>query len=105
MDNENKNKASVTDQSLTVNEFCAAEKIGRTRLYQDWKQGKGPRFFYNGTRRRISEEARKEWRRQREHEAPNEAAVKAEARRRRLQHIDPARLDNDAATNWRASDA
>ena len=69
MDHENKNKASVTDPSLTVNEFCAAEKIGRTRLYQDWKQGKGPRFFYNGTRRRISAEARQEWRRKREQDA------------------------------------
>jgi hypothetical protein len=85
MDENNNKKTSVPDASLTVAEFCAAEKICRTRLYQDWKQGTGPRFFYNGTRRRISAEARKEWRRQREQDAPNEIAVKTEARRRRLQ--------------------
>jgi hypothetical protein len=72
MDGENKKKtASVSDPTLTVAQFCRAEQISRTRLYQDWKQGKGPRFFYNGTRRRISAEARKEWRRKREQDAAN----------------------------------
>ena len=84
MDSEN-NKRSVPDPSLTVNEFCLAERISRTRLYEDWKQGKGPRFFYIGNQRRISAEARIEWRRRREQDAPDEVTVKAEARRKRLQ--------------------
>jgi hypothetical protein len=58
-------KTTVPDPSLTVDEFCAAEKICRTRLYKDWSEGQGPRFFFNGNRRRISAEARKEWRRKR----------------------------------------
>ena len=29
----------VTDPSLTIAEFCAAEKIGRSKLYQLWREG------------------------------------------------------------------
>ena len=57
---------TVPDPSLTVDEFCAAEKVSRSQLYKDWNRGTGPRFYYNGTRRRISEESRREWRRARE---------------------------------------
>jgi hypothetical protein len=53
----------VSDPSLTPKEFCAAEKISRSMLYKLWGQGKGPRWFYVGTTRRISHEARQEWRR------------------------------------------
>jgi hypothetical protein len=59
----------VDDPTYTVNEFCAAERISRAQLYEDWSAGRGPRFFYNGKCRRISHEARIEWRRQREAEA------------------------------------
>ena len=59
----------VTDPSLTIAEFCAAEKIGRSKLYQLWREGRGPRFFLVGTHRRISHEARTEWRHQMENEA------------------------------------
>ena len=62
----------VTDPSLTIAEFCAAEKIGRSKLYQLWREGRGPRFFLVGTHRRISHEARTEWR----HQMENEAAAK-----------------------------
>jgi hypothetical protein len=55
--------------SHTVNEYCALEKTSRAQLYRDWNAGKGPRYFYNGNRRRISEEARREHRRQKEAEA------------------------------------
>jgi hypothetical protein len=57
---------TVPDPSLTVDEFCAAEKVSRSQLYKDWNRGTGPRFYYNGTRRIISAEARREWRRERE---------------------------------------
>ena len=53
----------MTDPSLTINEFCAAERISRAKLYTLWAEGKGPRWFSIGTHRRISHEARVEWRR------------------------------------------
>jgi len=52
--------------SLTINEFCLAEKISRSQLYEDWQNGIGPDFFLVGSHRRISHEARERWRRQRE---------------------------------------
>ena len=59
----------MTDRSLTLNQFCEAEQVSRSMLYKLWKQGKGPRWFNVGNNRRISHEARTEWRRQREAEA------------------------------------
>lgn len=67
-------EAVMTDQSLTISEFCAAEKLSRSMLYKLWSEGKGPRFFNIGIHKRISSEARTEWRRQREAEAATEAA-------------------------------
>jgi hypothetical protein len=61
--------AALADPTLTITEFCAAEKISRTALYKMWAEGKGPRWFNNGTKRLISYEARQEWRRAREAEA------------------------------------
>lgn len=55
--------------SYTINEFCSVERISRSQLYEDWKADKGPRFYWNGKHRRISYEARVEWRRRREAEA------------------------------------
>ena len=70
----------MDDPSYTVNEFCAAERISRSQLYEDWKADKGPRFYWNGKHRRISHEARGEWRRRREAEAAAlEAALGDEA--------------------------
>jgi hypothetical protein len=59
---------SVSDPSLTIQEFCAAEKISRSMVYKLWSEGKGPRFFNIGTVKRISHEARQQWRREREAE-------------------------------------
>jgi hypothetical protein len=63
--------------SLRILEFCAAEKVSRSELYKLWNQGrcaerpfgKGPRFFFVGVSKRISPEARADWRREREAEA------------------------------------
>jgi len=55
--------------SLTIDEFCRNERISRWKLYEMWKQGRGPRFYLNGPRRRISAEAADDWRRQMEAEA------------------------------------
>ena len=59
----------MQDASLTINEFCQLEKVSRSKLYQLWNAGKGPRYHLVGAHRRISAEARSEWRRQLEAEA------------------------------------
>ena len=71
----------MDDHSYTTNEFCAVERVSRSKLYEDWRDNKGPRFFWNGKQRRISHEARLEWRRRREAEAAAalEAALGDEA--------------------------
>jgi predicted DNA-binding transcriptional regulator AlpA len=35
----------IADRSLTVDEFCEAERMSRTQLYKRWKEGRGPRYF------------------------------------------------------------
>ena len=50
------------DKSETVGEFCEAERITRGMLYKLASQGKGPKFYQIGNRRRISPEDHKEWR-------------------------------------------
>jgi hypothetical protein len=57
------------EPSYTVCEFCEAERISRVALYAFWKQGKGPRFDYNGRCRRITHHARQDWQAAREAEA------------------------------------
>ena len=59
----------IIDPSYTVDEFCTAERVCRSKLYDLWKQGKGPRFYWNGRERRITHQARLDWQRQREAEA------------------------------------
>jgi hypothetical protein len=57
------------EPSYTVDEFCAAERISRVKLYELWKQGKGPRFYNNGRCRRITHKARLDFQDEREAEA------------------------------------
>ena len=52
--------------SYTVDDFCEAERICRAQLYALWRQGKGPRFYLVGHRRRITPQARREWQAARE---------------------------------------
>jgi hypothetical protein len=52
--------------AYTVNQFCEAHSICRTRLYALWTEGRGPRFMRNGARRLITAEAAADWRRQME---------------------------------------
>ena len=65
----------MTDASLTIAEFCAAEKISRAKLYLLWREGKGLRWFNIGVTKRISHEARQEWRRALEAEALEKSAA------------------------------
>jgi hypothetical protein len=55
-------------KSYTVDSLCEAEQCSRSMIYKLWSQGRGPRFYYVGTVRRITEEARLEWHRQLEAE-------------------------------------
>jgi hypothetical protein len=57
------------EPSYTVDEFCAAERVSRVALYGMWKEGKGPRFYFNGRCRRITHRARLDWQAEREAEA------------------------------------
>lgn len=50
------------DESFTINQFCAVEKISRSFFYKLDKQGKAPRTYNVGSSRRVSGAARKEWR-------------------------------------------
>lgn len=57
------------DESFTIQEFCAAEKISRAFFYKLQSQGKAPRTYPIGSNRRISREAYSTWRTARETEA------------------------------------
>jgi hypothetical protein len=50
----------------TIQEFCVAHRISRSRLYELWGAGHGPRVMQNGTRRLITFEAAADWRRRME---------------------------------------
>jgi hypothetical protein len=63
------------EPSYTVDEFCAAEKISRVKLYLFWKEGKGPRYYLNGRCRRVTHQARIDWQREREAETAGGANV------------------------------
>jgi hypothetical protein len=63
--------------AYTISEFCAAYRLSRSKLYQLWTAGIGPRFFRVGAKILISNDAAVDWRRERE----AEAAAKSEAER------------------------
>jgi hypothetical protein len=63
----------VPDASMTIHEFCRAEKISRSMLYKAWAEGWGPRFYKVGVTRRITYRARLEWQRDRETAAAADA--------------------------------
>ena len=52
--------------AYTVDEFCKAHRLGRSKLYQLWAGGDGPRMMRVGTKILISVEAAADWRRERE---------------------------------------
>ncbi len=49
---------------FTVAEFCSAHRISRSKLYQLWRSGIGPRSIKVGSKNLITAEAASEWRRQ-----------------------------------------
>jgi excisionase family DNA binding protein len=56
----------LSTKSYTVTELAEAERVSRAFMYKLWSQGQGPRFYMVGNRRRITEEQRQEWHRERE---------------------------------------
>jgi hypothetical protein len=62
--------------AFTITEFCEAHRISRSKLYQLWAAGIGPRFMKIGAKVLISVEAAADWRREREQAAAE--AAKAE---------------------------
>jgi predicted DNA-binding transcriptional regulator AlpA len=57
------------DESFTIKEFCAAEKISRAFFYKLQSQGNAPRTYLLGSNRRISREAYLAWCTARQNEA------------------------------------
>ena len=64
----------ANDDSLTISEFCRAEKVCRATFYNLKKAGKAPRLMKVGSHYRVSPEAHAHWRRAREAEAAAERA-------------------------------
>lgn len=59
----------MSEKSYTPTTFAEAEDMSRAQLYRLWNLGIGPRYYTvgaNGTCRRITEQARQEWHRERE---------------------------------------
>ncbi len=63
--------------SYTVEEWCRHRRVGKWKLYELWKQGRGPRFYMNGPRRIISDQADADWNRQEEERAQTPEALAA----------------------------
>jgi hypothetical protein len=57
-------KSRTDGASYTVSELADAERVSRAFIYKQWSLGKGPRYYEQGNRRRISEEMRQEWHRE-----------------------------------------
>jgi hypothetical protein len=51
---------------FTVQQFCESHCLSRSKLYQEWAAGIGPRVIRVGTKILISKEAAADWRRSRE---------------------------------------
>jgi hypothetical protein len=61
-DQQESQPGAVDPPVYTVSEFCAAHRISRAAIYEQWQAGIGPRCMRNGTRRLITAEAAQEWR-------------------------------------------
>jgi hypothetical protein len=57
------------EPSQTIDEFCTSERISRAQYYVMKNEGWGPAEMWVGTSVRISPEARRAWRRERERAA------------------------------------
>jgi hypothetical protein len=60
--------------AFTISEFCEEHRISRSKLYQLWGAGAGPRVMCVDSKKLISIEAAAEWRRACEAKSASEAA-------------------------------
>jgi predicted DNA-binding transcriptional regulator AlpA len=63
-----------TPVAFTIAEFCETHRLSRSKLYQMWNAGTGPRKMQIGSKILISVEAAADWRREREAASAAEAA-------------------------------
>jgi hypothetical protein len=66
--------SNFTTSNYSVHEFCVDTKMSRTKLYQLWRDGLGPRYYHIGRCKRITHSARLEWEREMEARAQELAA-------------------------------
>jgi hypothetical protein len=43
---------------FTLEEYCALEKVSRSKVYDEWRRGEGVEYFKRGAKIFITEEAR-----------------------------------------------
>jgi hypothetical protein len=67
----------MPDKSYSVSELARAEGVSRAFMYVLWSRNEGPRYYTLGNRRRITEEQRQEWHREREAAAQAQAGEAA----------------------------
>ena len=63
----------------TIPEYCAAEKVSRSKLYAEWALGDGVEFFRRGNKILISHEARIRYREKLERAARAVIAARSSA--------------------------
>lgn len=66
---------SSREAALTIEEFCKANRIGRSLFFELQKTGRGPRVIKLGRRTIITPEAQTEWRRRMQAESAQAPAV------------------------------
>jgi hypothetical protein len=60
---------SQAQEAYTIAEFCLAYRISRSKLYQLWAAGRGPRVMCVDAKKLISKPAADDWRRECEQES------------------------------------
>ena len=72
--------------AFSVFGFCVSHGLSRSKLYDMWRRGQGPRVMKCGTRTLISVEAAGAWRRARERAAATSGSrpMRGHRHRRRL---------------------
>jgi hypothetical protein len=59
---QNSDGREAARAAFTIAEFCDAHRISRSKLYELWTAGAGPRFIRIGTKKIITTEAAANWR-------------------------------------------
>jgi hypothetical protein len=67
----------VEQAVYTIPEYCAVEKVSRSKVYDEWRRGVGVEFYRRGKKILISHEARVRHRERLEREAAAAKQVEA----------------------------